>query len=218
MGAFSISIVINLVSVWFAVAAGCIRLQPAVKNGYLPFLLFIWVGAGNDTLSWLLIRNSSGNAVNSNIYVWVEYMILLYQFYKWRGCNRQVFIGLILLGTGAWMVDNLLLNTLTDNNSLFRGYTSLIISLLAIDRMAKLIACKPYGLAQQSLFLISSAFLLYYGCKIFMEIINIFRLPFSSLFYQYLWLTLSIINCISNIIYTIAIVCIPKRQEFILPY
>jgi hypothetical protein len=66
--------------------------------------------------------------------------------------------------------------------------------------------------------LISSAFLLYYGCKLFVEIFHLYHVPFSSLFYQYLWLSLSLINCIANIVYAIAILCIPTRQELTLLY
>lgn len=86
------------------------------------------------------------------------------------------------------------------------------------DKMNSLIVNEKGRLLRQASFLICAAFLLYYGCKLFVEVFHLFRLPFSNAFYDYLWMTLSVVNGIANIIYVIAVICIPTREEFILHY
>lgn len=216
MNAFTVSIFLNL-SLVFAAIAGWVRLQPAIPF-YFPFLLFAWTGLLNECLSIFLIYSHHSNAINSNLYVLGEYFLLLYQFYTWRSCSRNRLFVLTCLGCGIWLADNFCINSLTDNNSLFRFFSSFVIVLFSIDRMNQQIVRRKYRLLKDPIFLICAGLQLYYGCKIFMEVANLFQLPFSALFYEYLWMTLSIINCIANIVYAIAIVCIPKRQEFMLPY
>ena len=111
---------------------GVVRFRSILKQFY-PFLLILWMGAFNETVSLLLIYGNKSNAVNGNIFVLAEYFLILYQFYKWNGNRYKVYLVLAFLGSVLWIFDVLILNSITQNNSLFRSCGSLIIVFLSID-------------------------------------------------------------------------------------
>ena len=108
---FSLSILIPTI-------AGIIRSNSTLKS-YYPFLIFIWLGTLNEILSIVLALTVRSNTISSNIYVLLEYVILLFQFYKWNNGSIRKLMVLILLGFLVWIVDNVILHTITDSNSLF---------------------------------------------------------------------------------------------------
>ncbi len=216
MSYYGWSIVLNH-SIVLAAIAGIVRVKYILKR-YLPFLLFVWLALVNETVSVWLVEQHQSNDINSNIYVLCEYLILLYQFYKWGGCPAKKLSFFAGFGIAVWITDNFILHSIAENNSLFRSVYALILLFFSIDRMNSVIVFQNRNLLLNTVFLVSASFLLYYGCKLFVEIFHLYHVNFSNLFYTYVWLTLSVINCIANIVYAIAILCIPTRQELILHY
>ncbi len=216
MNGYYINIILNH-SILLPATAGIIRRRSTLKP-YYPFLIFIWLAAINETLSLVLIYTAGSNTINSNVYVLLEYIILLYQFYQWNDSHRKRFVLFIATGITIWIWDNLIVHSLTSSNSIYRSYYSIVILLYSIDKVNGIIMNEKKSLLRNSVFLICMTFMFYYGCKSFVEIINVFELPYSPFFYRQLWQILSVVNCISNIIFTFAIVWSPKQQEFFLLY
>ncbi len=204
-------------SILLAAIAGFVRVKHSLKS-YRPFLCFVWLALLNETVSLVLIENRMSNMTNSNLYVLCEYILLIYQFYKWRALTLKTLRFVLWVGVAVWVTDNILINRISDPNSIFRSYASLVLLVFSIDKMNSLIFNEKGHLLRQATFLICVAFLLFYGCKLFIEVFHLFKVPFSTIFYDYLWMTLSVVNGVSNIIYAIAVLCIPTREEFILPY
>lgn len=216
MNVYTLDIILNH-SILIAAVAGMVRARNILKT-YYPFLFFIWLALVNETVSLFLIRYGMSNMINSNLYVLFEYLLLLYQFYKWRGYRVTTLYFFIWAGVAVWITDNVIINQLSDPNSFFRSYASLVLLLFSIDKMNSLIINEKGNLLRNAVFLTCTAFLLFYGCKLFVEVFHLFKAPLSNIFYDYLWMTLSVVNGISNIIYAIAVICIPTREEFILHY
>ena len=189
-----------------------------IKDFYLPFVLFIWIGCINEFLSIALAYTIGTSAANSNIYVLLEYILILIQFLKWNTISKLYAGILITLGTIVWITDNLLLNSISDSNSIFRIFYSLIIVFCSIGQLNKLIINERRPLSKHAVFLICISFLMFYSIKAFIEVFNAFRLVFGSRFNRNLFTSFYLVNFLSNIIYAIAIICIPKKQEFTLPY
>ncbi len=80
---------------------GAVRFKTMIKSCG-PFLLFLWLGLLNETLSLILIYTVGNNLANSNIYVLLEFLILLYQFYLWNGENSKKLLLFISLGILVW--------------------------------------------------------------------------------------------------------------------
>lgn len=204
-------------SILFPVVAGIIRFRYAGRE-YLPFLILIWAGAVNDTLSLILAYTLKTNSLNGNVYVLIEYFLLLYLFWNWNNGRTAWYIIWFALGTGVWVADNFVYHSITDNNSFFRIVHSVITVFFAVDRFNKIVVFEKSQLFKNPQFLICTAFVVYYFCKAFAEIPNACHVPFDNNFFVRLWLGLASINCLSNITYGTAILCIQEKHEFTLHY
>ena len=216
MHSFIFSIVLNH-SIIIAAIIGMVRFRYIIRNFY-PFLFIIWLGLINESLSLVMIFSTRNNAINSNVFVVLEYLLILFQFYKWNGGDSRKYYFLACLGLIVWIADNFIINTITQNNSLFRSIYSLIIVFFSINQVNKIMIYEKGILIKNAMFIICITFLFYYGCKTFVEAFNVFHLGLSNLFLWNLWIILYFVNVIANVLYALALLCIPTKQEFTLPY
>jgi len=216
MNGYVLNIVFNH-SISIAAIIAIIRFK-AIPENFYPFIFFIWAGFVNETLSLILILTVNTNTVNSNIYVLIEYSLILLQFYKWNGYFNKRYYFLFVPGLFIWIADNLILHTISGNNSIFRIYYSFVIVLLGLNQINKLTLHESRSLIKNAIFLICMTFLIYYSCKAFVEVFNAFHLGLSDEFNRSVFMILYFANLISNLIYSIAIICIPANQESTLPF
>jgi len=142
----------------------------------------------------------------------------VYQFYKWNDNGLKKYVILALLGLAVWSADNLVLNSITHNNSLFRAFYSFLVVFFSIDQVNKLVIYERGPLFKNPMFIICITFLLYYGFKAFVESYNMFHLGLSKTLLRDLWIILYFVNGIANLLYAIAVLWIPTKVKFILPY
>ena len=217
MSSFLLEIALNY-SILIAAIIGIIRFKSIIRD-YYPFIFIIWLGVFNETLSLVLIFTLGRNTVNSNIFVLLEYLLIVYQFYKWnnkKGLKKYVILA--LLGLAVWSADNLVLNSITHNNSLFRAFYSFLVVFFSIDQVNKLVIYERGPLFKNPMFIICITFLLYYGFKAFVESYNLFHLGLSKTLLRDLWIILYFVNGIANLLYALAVLWIPMKVKFILPY
>ncbi len=205
---------ISTASILPAALLGVVRYKKALPV-YRPLLWFIWIGTVNEAVSWVLIELNRNNVVNSNVYVLIEYVLLLSVFYHWNErAPRKRFLFLLAAGVLVWVTDNFLLNSLHTINSIFRVLYSIVILFLSINQVNKLIVYEKKNLIRNAMFLTCMAFIFFYSYKAFIETFYILQLPFSKLFYLNLFQILLFVNLFTNLVYAIAILCIPSKQEF----
>jgi hypothetical protein len=191
----------------------------AIKRNFYPFVYLIWIGSVNETVSLVLDYTIRNNALNSNVYVVAEFFIILYQFKKWNEdeSGKKYFV-LGCIGLMIWIADNFVMNTISQNNSLFRASYSLIIVLLSVGQLSKIIVFGRGILLGNAMFIICLTFLFYFSAKAFVESLNAFHLGLSRTVLMNLWVMLYFVNFISNILYAIAVLCIPMKHKFISLY
>ena len=216
MHGFLLNIFLNH-SVMIAAFIAAVRFKTVCKN-FQPFILFIWLGFINETISLVLIYTKGYNTVNSNIYVLLESMIIFYQFYHWETISRHLYYGLLLIAFSIWTADNLVWHRLSDNNSMFRIAYSFLVIACSLKEINKLVSCERVSLIKNPVFLICTAFLIYYSCKAFVEVFNAWHLQVSHTFNREIFTILYFADFISNIIYAIALLCIPRKQVFTMQY
>ncbi len=187
--------------------------SPAI---YKPFFILLWVGALNDTFGIICGYVFHTNILNSNIYVLAEFIFLLVIFYRWNGSVRKskyVFFGVI--GLVVWIADNLVLhNPVRTINSLYRVYYCAVTIFMSIDLINRLIVFERKSLLTNPMFIICISFVFFFSYKAYIESFYILSLSFSEEFYNKVFFILGLINVLSNLVYTVAILCIPKKQEF----
>jgi hypothetical protein len=189
----------------------------AIVADYYPFIFFIWLGFLNELLSFLVVYNYRVNTINSNIYVLLEYLILLFQFYKWNDNSIKKYYCLAAIGLAVWIGDNFIINTIHENNSLFRVFYSFIIIFFSIDKVNNLLIFEYGNLLKHPVFITCITFIFYYGFKAFVESFNMVHLGLNPVILKDLWIILYFVNGTANLLYAIAVLCIPKKIKFISP-
>lgn len=203
-------------SIALAAAIGMIRFNSFGKNMW-PFLLLIWIATCNEGLSLVLMYTIRDNTVNGNIYTLLEYWLILLQFFCWSRKKHTFFISCACIGLLIWITDNLVFHSLKQDNSLFRVFYSFTIVFFSLSRMNARIVDSVRPLIKDSQFLICSTFAFYFSCRAFMEVFNLFHFGFSRAFEVHLFMAMSSINFICNIIYTLVLLCIPMKQQYSWP-
>jgi hypothetical protein len=202
-------------SILLPAITGMIRYRSVYKD-FHPFLWLLWLGAINETVSLFSIYLIKGNMINSNIYVFFEFCLVLLLYYRWRDSRPRYFIALAVLGLVVWICDNVVIHHITENNSLFRMFYSFVIVFLSIDMVNRILVYDTSPVYKNALFLISIAFVFYYAFKVYLESFNVLHIGLSRETLNFLWKILYFVNVVANLVFTAAILCMPKKQKFIM--
>ena len=205
-------------SILLAAIIGIIRFKNISPN-YYPFIFSLWIGSLNEIVSYFLIRNSVSNALNGNIYVLIESLLISWQFKKWDAFknNRWVFEIIIILFVTSWIIENFFISRITSFSSYFRVLYSFIIVLISVNTINELIIRERRNIMKNSVFLICTAFIIYYTYKVLVETFWIYGLNYSRGFRNNVYIILTYINLFANLIYGLAVLWMPTKQRFTLP-
>jgi hypothetical protein len=158
------------------------------------------------------------NTINSNIYVFIEYCLILLLYYRWSERGKARYLVLGVSGLIVWVLDNIVIHHITENNSLFREFYSFIIVFLGIEVIFRVLVYETSVVYKNAMFLIAVAFVFYFGFKTYVESFNVLHIGMSSETLNILWEILYFVNVVANLIFTTAVLCMPKKQKFIILY
>jgi len=189
-----------------------------IDRAYWPFILLLWVALLNEALGTFFIRVFHSNAVNSNIYVLLESLLLLW-FFERVGLfqrKRRFFYFFLAAFTVGWVVENLIIFTITEFHSYFRVFYSFVIVLMSIDMINRLFSVEKKKLIKHPLFLILVGFIAYFTYKALVEIFWIYGLNAGREFRIEVYRIMVYVNLAVNLLYAIAVLWIPRKREYIL--
>lgn len=215
---FKLSVILGS-TMAFAAVLGAIRYKSILKS-YRPFLFFIWLTILGDFVNDMCIKFLHSSQVSSNIYTLLEFSLIVWIFASWNKIygNKRMYVILLSGGIAIWILDNLILYSLHNQNSIFRIAYSLILVYLSINQINQLLFTAQKKIIYNSQFIICVTFLLYFTYKATFEIFFLVQAGWSNDFYIKLFSIFVFVNLLSNILYALAVICIPKKQRFILPY
>lgn len=192
---------------------------------YLPFVLCIWIGCLNEILSYILWRNGYHTAVNNNVYVLAEAILFLVFFRNRQLFEKRpwIFRMLLLFLILLWAWENIAIGTIIMVSSWFRIAYSFLIVLMCIALVNRLIyrgTYEPWLSGDRSIFLnpeflIASGAIIFFTFKLVIEIFWLYGINHSSVFRRNLYHIMIYINLTANLIYTLAILWIPRKQPYI---
>jgi hypothetical protein len=188
-----------------------------IQSSYYPFLFALWLGCLNEILSFLLIMNHQHNTVNNNIFVLFE-AILLSWYFKEAGTlrkNNLVFVITLLLL--IWVAENLVFKTIDVNSSYFRIAASLLIVVLSIHLINHELGRYQPGILKNADFLLCCCFIIYFTYKALIQSFIIYGQTRDFRFLQKIYSILVYVNLGINLLYSIAVLCMPRKLKFILP-
>lgn len=208
----SFSIIIPLSIIFF--------LKKWESKTFLPFIVLLGIGLLSEAIGWYFIFAYKNNLFIGNIYVFIESIVLLVQFSIWHNHKKQFkklfFLGLIFVI--IWGVDNFILHQITTVNSLFRVSYALAIVFLSIEQINFVLITERSNVLLNARFLISIAFVIYYTYKSVFEVFYMINVRMSNNFYYALFNILISVNLFTNLLFAFAVLCIPKKQKFTLPF
>lgn len=203
-------------SIFLPVITGLIKIRQIISHQYLPVFLFVAIGLLNNLASYIFIKNGISNHLNSNIYVAIEFGLLVWQFLIWRegaGRNYILVLGVLLL---VWFLDNLIIHDLRRNNSIFRFFSAFTVLFFCVGQINQLIFFHYRRLITNPVFLICIGLMLHYTFKAFVETFYFFSWMFEIHLIIQLNRFISFVDLISNILISIAFLCLRNRSTYYL--
>lgn len=186
-----------------------------IGNRYMPFAFYLTIGAANEWLSFYLIRNHQSNIVNSNIYSLLEYGLLLWLFFRVTPQKLSWRLLYVLTGVVIWLLDNFYLHSIRDDNSYFRIFACLTISWLSIEHINLTVFSDRITAYRKTDLLLGIGLFVFFAYSAFLRCFYVVSVGLHISFYMQLWLILSIVNLIANLIFMFAILWIPKHRPII---
>ncbi|MBL7710759.1 MAG: hypothetical protein JNJ86_16935 [Chitinophagaceae bacterium] len=187
-------------------------------RAYLPFFLLMWTGLLNELINTIIISRGFSNAVNTNIYTLIEVALILWFFYNFRIFrHRNLSFGiLLLLILSTWIAENFVFSSIRSFSSYFIVFSYFMIVLLSITMINKVQAAERKGLLKNSKFIICTGFILFFTYALLVEIFWIYGLNASKSFRLEVYRIMAYVNLVVNIIYAIAVLWMPRKQESLL--
>ena len=183
-------------------------------ESYRPFLYLMILGLANEIAGSFIIYAGKSNSLTNNMYVLFEYLLLIMLFRNWsKHTAKKRWISILGYSlTSLWFFENIVQGKLNAFNSLFRIATSFAVLFLSIDRINASSILERKRLSRNATFIICSGFILYFSYKAFIEILFLLHISAGKLFNYYLFSAMVLINVLSNIIYAIGCLCLPRKQ------
>lgn len=208
---FSFSIVIGSL-------IGLIRFKK-IDSTFYPFIFCLWIGLLNELISFLRTQNGHTTAINNNIYVLIESLLITWQFKNWGLLHRPRFLFQILfvLFISSWTFENFFVFKITYIGSYFRVLYSFVIVLMSVNGINDLIIRDKKDILRNPVFLICIGFIFYYTYKVLVETFWIYGLNYSRGFRNNVYFILTYVNLFANLIYALAVLWMPMKQRFTLP-
>ncbi len=204
-------------TILIAAIIGLVKWKKVKKINHL-FIVFVYCSAINETLSYISTYLFKNNAVNSNIYLLISAIVLLFQFNNWYTFKYKkksvYFITLILLS--IWFYEFFLITQIWKFSSYFRIISAFIIVLLSLRTISLLINSNQLTLIMNSTFIICIALILFYTVKILLEIFFIYALPINNFLGNSFYRLIFNILILTNIMYALAIIFMPLKPKYIL--
>lgn len=204
-------------SVGIGALIGLIRIRK-IDRAFLPFIVLLWSGLLNEIITTVLINRYGSNAINSNIYVLVESLLITWLFYRLNlfAGHRWFYFAVLLFFGATWLTDNFILSSITRFNSYFRIAYSFSVVLMSIHLLNRQLAISKMGLLKNSVFLICMGFIIFFTYKALVEIFWVYGLNASKSFRVEVYRIMAWINLFVNLIYAIAVLWIPVKRRFTL--
>lgn len=210
----SVAFILSL-SILIPLITGIIRYRQ-LPVSYLPLIYLLIIGLLAELGSYTFFYHTT-NAIPSNIYNLAEFLLLAWQFRRWKNILRNdwLFGGLMIGMTLFWITENIVLGRINEFSSYYQVIFSVALILLAVNQMNWLIVNEKSNILFNAIFIVCIAIMIFFSYKVLMEIFYYYapeRMIKNNIF------TLqSYINVGYNIILAVAILCIPPKKNFIQP-
>jgi hypothetical protein len=197
----------------FLVGLICIR---RLGWTYRPFLILLILGALNEPVSYLFIEKIHSNAIPNNIYALVEWLLIAWQFRRWGFLRNQqkLYLGIVVLVSLVWVTEDLFLRQINTFPPYFQIFYCFLIVLLSVNKINFMITYDDRKLYSNPIFLICTGFIIFFIYRIVYEWAYQTSMRASTETAAFVIMLFGYVNALTNIIFAIALLCIPRPPRF----
>jgi hypothetical protein len=191
-----------------------------INQTYYPFLLLIWLGMVNETVTYFLVKQGKSNAINNNLFYLLESILITYQFKQWGLFDKakKVYATLLIALLASWTAEIMVFRKPGEFASYFIILHSFVIVFMSISMFNFLLVKEKRKLLKNSIFIICMGLVLFFTCAVLVEAFYLYGLTSSSQFQAAVIGILTFINLLTNLVYALAILWMPRRHGFSLSY
>lgn len=190
-----------------------------IDKAYYPFIYFIWLSGLNEVLNFILVMNSIPNFINNNIYVLISSIFILTfleDLYKFRKLKKIHLVLICALGV-IWLFENFIFWKINEVGVLFRICYSFLIVLFAVNSINYTITTSQRSILRNADFLVCVGLIIYFTFRVLVESFWLYGLNSSVTFQTFIYFIMIYAYLFCNLLYTLAILWMPKRQVFTMP-
>lgn len=187
-----------------------------IQRNQKPFIYLMGIYAICEIagVMFIYLRESISLTVFMNVFVLVDFIFIYLLLSFWLNSNlSKLNLFIVALLTIIWLIDNIYLNSLTKTNSIFRIVYSFVISIESIKLINRQALSTNKNLFTNSFFIIGSTFLIFYIFKLIYEWLYFVNIELNNKIAYLSFGVLIIVNIVSYILYTIALICMKKMTN-----
>lgn len=200
-------------SILMPTITGVIRYRN-IPASYHPLVYVLLLGLATELTCYLFFYETS-NAVPVNVYILFEFLLFAWQFRSWGNIlQHKVLYTLLIASLGVlWLFNNIIMGQIGTFNLTFQVVYSLALVLLAVNQLNWLVVNERGVILKNAKFLVCMAIIIFFSYKALTEIFCYYA-PHTSV-RSNIYVIESYLNVAYNIMLTIAILCIPRKNNFI---
>jgi hypothetical protein len=205
-------------SILLPLIAGLVRFS-RIGKAYRPFFLLIVIAALSELVSFIIIKSAThNNAAVNNIYALIEWLLIAWQFHVWGLLRSRKVVFYILTGCVAmiWVWEDLIRGQITTYPAYFQVFYAFFIVIFSVNTINFMITHDNRNLFGHPTFLICIAFIIYFIYSIIVQWAYQTSLGGATNATRSVLMLINYINALTNVIFAIAILRIPRPQRFTL--
>lgn len=203
-------------SVSIAAIIGIIRYAQISKT-YYPFIWYLCLSVLTELLVYFTDSNNLQIYIY-NIFALAEFVLFVWLFNEWGLFSRKKKLWLIIIAAGVilWSVLTFITQPFSEENILFRIFSSFTLIFFAVSTFNKLVVHEHASILKNPKFLISLGVILIYAFGILTNAIKfaMFGMDLSKAFRTNVFKIYAYTNFIVNLIYALAMLWAPKNKTF----
>jgi len=206
-------------TVYFPVLAGLLRLHRIKKGGYQPFFFLMLLAGFFELVNpFVLLVLRVHNIVVVTVYMLFEWLLIAWQFREWGFLHnrKKLYSVLVILPCAVWLVERVVFWKLDYFMPYFQVLYCFLIVIFSVNTINFMITHDYRRLFRNPTFQICIAFIIYFVYTILFNWAYQTSLNGKTDTTTFIIMLHSYVNALTNIIFAIALLCIPPPQKFTL--
>lgn len=210
-------------SIIFAVIIGIVRYGKS-NASYYPFFYNVWLVLVVEIAAIAIMQSGNLKAFTSllNVFSIIDFCLFTWLFHNWGLFDRRkkVFIFILAAFFIAWFLLTIVLNSFTRPNFYFRILYSFALIFFSVNTFNKVVVHERGNILRSPKFLICLGIIIFYTFFVMVCVTNlsVVRQSVTRLFRANLQEINVYSNLLVNLLYAVAMLWIPRKQNFTTPF